>query len=57
MLEYDIERNGYVVPLDKAALEAAPTLDRAKLESPGAGDAWRTRLFDYHGTCGALPYI
>jgi sporulation protein YlmC with PRC-barrel domain len=57
MLEYDVERNGYVVPLDKAALEAAPTLDRAQLESLGAGDAWRTRLFDYYGTYGALPYI
>lgn len=57
MLEYDVERNGYVVPLDKAALEAAPTLDRAQLETLGAGDAWRTRLFDYYGTYGALPYI
>lgn len=57
MLEYDVERNGYVVPLDKAALEAAPSLDRAELESLGAGNAWRTRLFDYYGTYGALPYI
>ena len=31
--------------------------DRAQLESLGAGDAWRTRLFDYYGTYGALPYI
>jgi len=57
MLEYDLDKNGYVVPLDKAALEAAPSLDRAQLESLGAGDAWRTRLFDYYGTYGALPYI
>ncbi|HYC97181.1 PRC-barrel domain-containing protein [Brevundimonas sp.] len=57
MLEYDVEKNGYVVALDKAALEAAPTLDRAQLETLGAGDAWRTRLFDYYGTYGALPYI
>lgn len=57
MLEYDVDRHGYVVPLDKAALEAAPTLDRAQLETLGAGDAWRTRLFDYYGTYGALPYI
>lgn len=57
MLDYDVERGGYVVPLDKAAIEAAPSLDRAELEALGAGDAWRTRLFDYYGPYGAVPYI
>jgi hypothetical protein len=57
LLAYDVERNGYVVPLDKAALEKAPSLDREQLEALGAGDAWRTRLFDYYGTYGAIPYI
>lgn len=57
MLEYDVARNGYVVPMDRAALEAAPTLDRAQLEELGAGDSWRTRLFDYYGVYGAVPYI
>lgn len=57
MLEFDVGRNGCVAPLDKAALEAAPSLDRAQLETLGAGDAWRTRLFDYYGTYGAIPYI
>ena len=57
MLEYDIERDGYVVPLDKAALEKAPSLDRAELGKLGAGDSWRTQLFDYYGTYGAIPYI
>jgi hypothetical protein len=57
MLEFDPALYGYVVPLDRAALEAAPTLDRARLEELGAGDAWRTRLFDYYGPYGAAPYI
>lgn len=57
MLEFDPALYGYVVPLDRAALEAAPTLDRARLEELGAGDAWRTRLFDYYGHYGAAPYI
>jgi len=57
ILEFDPTLYGYVVPLDRAALEAAPTLDRARLEELGAGDAWRTRLFDYYGPYGAAPYI
>lgn len=57
MLEYDVKRDGYVVPLEKAVLEKAPSLDRQQLEALGAGDAWRTRLFDYYGTYGAIPYI
>ena len=57
MLEYDIERDGYVVLLDKSVLEKAPSLDREQLETLGAGDTWRTRLFDYYGPYGAAPYI
>lgn len=57
MLEYDLEKNGYVVPLDKGALEKAPSLDRMELERLGAGDEWRTRLFTYYGPYGAAPYI
>ena len=57
ILEFDAALNGYVVPLDRAALEGAPSLDRARLEDLGAGDSWRTRLFDYYGAYGAPPYI
>lgn len=57
MLDYDPGRSGYVVPLDKAELEKAPALDRMELERLGAGDEWRTRLFDYYGAYGAVPYI
>lgn len=57
ILAFDTALNGYVVPLDRAALEKAPSLDRAKLEELGAGDAWRTQLFAYYGPYGAPPYI
>ena len=57
MLEYDTDKLGYVVSLDKSVLEKAPSLTREELEDLGAGDAWRTRLFDYYGPYGAVPYI
>lgn len=57
MLEYDTAKEGYVVPLEKKELEDAPSLDRQDLEDLGAGDSWRTRLFDYYGPYGAVPYI
>ena len=57
MLEYDTAKDGYVVPLEKKELEDAPSLDRQDLEDLGAGDSWRTRLFDYYGPYGAVPYI
>ena len=57
MLDYDTDKDGYVVPLDKSQIEAAPSLDCAELEELGAGDSWRTRLFDYYGPYGAVPYV
>lgn len=57
ILEYDTDKGGFVVPLDKAELEKAPSLSPAKLEDLGAGDTWRTRIFDYYGPYGAVPYI
>ncbi|KRB49639.1 MAG: PRC-barrel domain-containing protein [Pseudomonadota bacterium] len=57
MLEYDLGKDGYVVALEKSQLEAAPSLDRQDLEELGAGDSWRTKLFDYYGRYGAVPYI
>jgi hypothetical protein len=57
MLEYDPTKLGYVVALDKKAFTDAPSLSREELEGLGAGDSWRTRLFDYYGRYGAVPYI
>lgn len=57
MLDYDLAKGGFLVPLEKEALQAAPSLSREELEALGAGDAWRTRLFDYYGAYGAIPYV
>jgi hypothetical protein len=57
MLEYDTDKGGYVVSVDKSVLEDAPSLTREELEDLGAGDAWRTRIFDYYGPYGGVPYI
>jgi hypothetical protein len=57
MLDYDPQKEGFVISLDKKALENAPSLSREELEELGAGDTWRTRLFDYYGSYGAVPYI
>jgi hypothetical protein len=57
VLEYDPARGGYVIPMGKAELEKAPSLTRADLEELGAGDSWRTRIFDYYGPYGAVPYV
>lgn len=57
LLDYQPGKGGYVVPLEKADLEKAPSLSRAELEELGAGDLWRARLFDYYGPYGAIPYV
>ena len=38
VLEYHVERNGYVVPLSRSELEAAPHYARDELEDFGAGE-------------------
>ena len=57
MLDYDPEKGGFVIPLEKEAVRDAPHLSPEELEDLGAGDMWRTRLFDYYGPYGAVPYI
>ena len=57
LLEYDIEKAGYVLAVDNSTLEKAPSLSNEELEDLGAGDLWRTRLFDYYGPYGAVPYV
>lgn len=57
ILEYDPAWGGYVVGLDKDALEKAPALSREELEALGAGSSWRERILDYYGPYGAVPYI
>lgn len=55
-LEYDPDRGGYVAPLSKAQLEAAPALTREDLKDLGAGASWRDRVVNYYGGPGAPPF-
>jgi sporulation protein YlmC with PRC-barrel domain len=52
MLRYDMERNGYIVPLDKAQLKDAPTLDQTQIYGD---DAWHQIVHSHYGT--PAPFI
>lgn len=57
LLEYDLQKGGYVLRLNKSDLENAPSLTRDEMEDLGAGDRWRVSLADYYGRYGVFPYI
>ncbi len=47
MLHYDTDKNGYVVPLDRKALEDAPTVEKPQF---GAADlVWGPSVLAYYG--------
>ncbi len=54
MLTYDTERNGYVVPLNKAQLEDAPTLGGDKAEHED-DTVWADQVHSHYGMPG--PFI
>ena len=57
VLTYDPGQGGFVAPLDKTQLQAAPSYTKTELEAFGAGDqSYRDRLFGYYGPFGASPY-
>jgi sporulation protein YlmC with PRC-barrel domain len=57
LLKYDTLKDGYVVPLDKAQIEAAPSYSSDELDIFGGEDrSYRDTLFDYYGPYGAVPY-
>jgi len=58
LLDYDVERDGYVVPLDKAALEGAPNYGIEELVELGGASIRHhdQRIFEYYGPYGPLPY-
>jgi hypothetical protein len=48
VLDYDVDKEGYVVPLDRSTLQAAPSLGRGEL---GGDDAkWREPVHSYYDT-------
>ena len=58
LLHFDPERGGYIVPLDRTALEGAPAYERDELVALGGPTHQRygERIFDYYGPFGPLPY-
>ncbi len=52
MLDYDTQRGGYVVPLTKEQLAAAPMYD-SEGEPDWEDKAYGKRVHDYYGT---MPY-
>jgi hypothetical protein len=58
LLDFDTTRDGYVVPLDQAALEAAPYYDRDELAKLG-GDShlsYADTIYGFYGTYGVVPF-
>jgi hypothetical protein len=50
VLEYDVDKGGYVVPMDKARLEAAPSYTTDELDAFGGDDrSYRDTLFAFYG--------
>ncbi len=58
MLDYDPDRGGYVVPLDRTELEGAPRYAPDELVAlGGASHQYHgERIFEYYGPYGPLPY-
>lgn len=58
LLDYDPERGGYVVPLDKDALAGAPHYDSDELVKLGgpSHDDYQSLIVEYYGRYG-LPVV
>lgn len=57
VLDYSAEKDGYVLPLTKEALKAAPSYTIDELEAFGGGDnLYREALYSYYSPFGAVPY-
>jgi hypothetical protein len=57
LLNYDVAKAGYVVPLAKDKLKDAPHYTAEQLEAFGGRDAsYRNEVFSHYGMYGAIPY-
>jgi hypothetical protein len=58
LLDYDVERDGFTVPLDESVLRNAPVYTVEELRDLGGPDYRRygDTIFDYYGPYGATPY-
>jgi sporulation protein YlmC with PRC-barrel domain len=57
LIDYDVERAGFVVPLDQSVLKTAPSYDLAELRALGGPDyrAYGATIFGYYAPYGAAP--
>lgn len=55
LLTYDVEKSGYVIPLDKDALENAPSIDERELSGWNDG-ASRETIYSYYAPWGVGPF-
>jgi sporulation protein YlmC with PRC-barrel domain len=58
LLDYDAEREAFVVPLDKTALRTAPHYNLDELAALGGPDhlSFGEKIFGYYGPYGSVPY-
>jgi len=58
LLDYNLERGGYTVPLNAEILEDAPNYDAAEVRLLGGPDhrVYGETIYGYYGTYGAVPY-
>jgi hypothetical protein len=57
MLEYDTEKNGYIVSLSKDELSQAPAYSKDELVDLGDTDErYREQIHTYYAVYGATPY-
>ena len=52
VMRYDVQKNGYVVPMNKAEMVDAPTLDQTQIYGD---DAWAEVVHSHYGT--PAPFI
>lgn len=58
LLDYDIERGGYTVPLDAEVLKEAPNYEADEIRLLGGPDhrTYGNAIYSYYGPYGAMPY-
>ena len=58
LLEFDVERGGFTVPLDPSVLKGAPSYDVVEIRDLGGPDfrTYGDTIYGYYGTYGAVPY-
>lgn len=58
LLDYDMEHDGFIVPLDPSVLKGAPDYDREELRELGGPSYhdYRDTIYGYYGAYGVVPF-